>query len=156
MNLKLITPIAMICSGITGLAAPAIANSQSERDLAFETVCAMTPESMPQEFLPPTFEQLPIPESLTTAKAWQTVGENAAASGEVSKAIQAFNQAIELTTGENASLFEKRGWLHYMQQNYEQAINDLKSAALLYDETENLVDRWDTCHMVSYVERQKV
>lgn len=156
MNSKFITLIALISSGITGFASPAIANSQSERDLAFESACATMPESMPQEFQPPTFDPQALPDNLSTPLAWQTVGENAAASGDFSQAIQAFNKAIDLTSGENATLFEKRGWLHYMEHNYQQAITDLKSAALLYDKTENLVDRWDTCHMVSFVERQRV
>ncbi|MGB3237718.1 MAG: tetratricopeptide repeat protein [Geitlerinemataceae cyanobacterium] len=159
MNFKNISIATLLLGGLASFSEPALANSSSDRtdlDIAFENTCAVVPEAMPQEFRPPTFERQPLPENLDTAKAWQTIGENAAVSGDYHNAIQAFNKAIDLSRGNNPELLEQRGWLHYTQDNYQQAIADLKAAALLYDDMENTTDRWDTCNMVSYVERQRV
>lgn len=159
MNYSQIPKIfALILGSIFGFYDPAFSHPKSNLEIAFENACMANSnvEAMPQEFRPPTFATKPLPEALNTANAWQTVGENAAISGDYHNAIQAFNKAIDLSNGENPELFEQRGWLHYIQDNYQQALADLKAAALLYDEMDNTAGRWDTCHMVSYVERQRV
>jgi len=159
MNFSKISTIsALLLGGVVGFAYPAFSNPSSNVEIAFENACMANGnvEAMPQEFRPPTFEAKPLPNALDTANAWQTVGENAAISGDYHNAIQAFNKAIELSSGENPELFEQRGWLHYIQDDYQKALADLKAAALLYNEMDNTADRWDTCHMVSYVERQRI
>jgi tetratricopeptide (TPR) repeat protein len=156
MKFQSLSIATILFSGLTAFSSQVEATPLSVSEIAFENACMVNSEAMPQEFLPPTFTPQPLPENLDTTKAWQIVAENAAVSGDFHNAIKAFDKAIDLSDGRNPELFEQRGWIHYIQDDYQQAIVDFKAAALLYEETENTAGLWDACQLVSYVERQPV
>ncbi|MDY6941264.1 MAG: tetratricopeptide repeat protein [Cyanobacteriota bacterium] len=162
MFAKILSIASLTVTALT-LASPAVraqdAELEAELDnISLDSACGQivrNPQGRFAAFTPPTYEPQAIPEELNTARAWQVVGEDAAATGDFHNALQAYNKAIDLSGGQNPELFEQRGWVYYIQDNYDRAITDLKAAARLYQDRENRIARTDACQMISFVEQQQ-
>ncbi|PPT07200.1 hypothetical protein CKA32_006133 [Geitlerinema sp. FC II] len=109
--------------------------------LSLVAILAVAPNAIAvpdNDFNPPNYRQEALPRELDTARAWEIVGRNAAATGDYQNAIVAFDKAIDLSRRRQPQLYEQRGWAHYLHGEPRSAIADLETAAQLYTRRERL------------------
>ena len=155
---RLISISSLTTIALTVLSSAVLAQQREVGKFSFDAACPQTLENLENRwvnFTPPTFESQVIPDDLNTARSWQIVGENAAATGDFHNALQAFDKAIDLSGGQDPEILAQRGWVYYIRDNYSRAIADLKAAARLYEERDNRMARVDTCQIISYVEQEQ-
>ncbi|MBE9039408.1 hypothetical protein IQ235_01180 [Oscillatoriales cyanobacterium LEGE 11467] len=158
MLTRTISIASLTATVLTVLSPVALAQEEELEKFAIDAACPQIIQNRAArvvEFTPPTYESQPIPDNLNTARSWQIVGENAVATGDFHNALQAFDKAIELSSGQEPEILEQRGWVYHIRDNHNRAIADLKAAARLYEERENRLARADTCQMISYVEQEQ-
>lgn len=107
-----------------------------------------------RRFDPPNYRQTELPAALDTADAWETVGRNAAATGDYHNAAIAFDKAIDLARDRNPQLYELRGWAHYLNGEIDAAIADLDTASQLYLNRQRYQAYRNTQQMHDYVLRE--
>lgn len=105
-------------------------------------------------FEQPSYVHQPLPYTLQTATDWQTVGMNALIAQDYVNSLEAFDKAVDLSAGKNAEILEQRGWIHYLQSDYEQAIADLNRAATLYQDQAQPADHRNARRMRLFIEAQ--
>lgn len=107
-----------------------------------------------RSFERPTYVRRPLPYTLQTAQDWQTVGMNALIVKDYINSLEAFDKAVDLSARQNPEILEQRGWVHYLQENYEAAIADLNRAASLYQDQSQTVDYRNVRRMRLFIETQ--
>lgn len=117
-------------------------------------IATATPGEPHRSFEEPTTIRQPLPDTLQTAQDWQTVGMNALIVEDYINSLQAFNKAVDLSAGQNPQILEQRGWVHYLQEQYERAIADLNQAAALYQAQSQTANYRNVRRMRLFIETQ--
>lgn len=116
------------------------------------TIATATPGEQRRRFDRPTYVHQPLPNTLQTAQDWQIVGMNALVDQDYINSLQAFNKAVDLSTGQQPEILEQRGWVHYLQEQYGRAIADLNQAATLYQDQSQTADYRNVRRMRLFIE----
>ncbi|ABW30020.1 tetratricopeptide repeat protein [Acaryochloris marina] len=117
-------------------------------------IATATPAEQHRSFKRPITVRQPLPDTLQTAQDWQTVGMNALIVEDYINSLQAFNKAVDLSAGQNPQILEQRGWVHYLQEQYERAISDLNQAAALYQAQSQAANYRNVRRMRLFIETQ--
>lgn len=82
------------------------------------------------------------------------MGMNALIVEDYINSLQAFNKAVDLSAGQNPQILDQRGWVHYLQEQYERAISDLNQAAALYQAQSQTANYRNVRRMRLFIETQ--